>query len=103
MKKLVRDRIPEIIKKDGRIPKTRVLTLEEYQKELFLKLKEEVEELIRAENHGALIEELADVSEVLDAIGKATAISKAAVADAKQKKREDRGGFEKRIYLEEII
>ena len=44
MGKLVRDKIPEIIKEDGKTPITRILDDEEYLDELDIKLSEEVQE-----------------------------------------------------------
>ena len=48
--KLVRDKIPEIILKDNELPSTRILSDEEYIKELNRKLQEEVNEYLEAEN-----------------------------------------------------
>ena len=57
MGKLVRDRIPEIIRADGKTPIIRIMDDEEYVKELDRKLCEEVEEY-RADRS---IEEMADI------------------------------------------
>ena len=64
MGKLVRDRIPEIIRADGKTPIIRIMDNEEYVKELDRKLCEEVEEY-RADGY---IEEMADILEVLQAV-----------------------------------
>ena len=61
-KKLVRDRIPDIIAADGRRAKTRVLGEHEYVSELKRKLAEEVEEFQDSEDAG----ELADIIEVIN-------------------------------------
>jgi predicted house-cleaning noncanonical NTP pyrophosphatase (MazG superfamily) len=45
-KKLVRDRIPEIIEASGRKPVVEVLGQEEYVRELRRKLQEEVQEYL---------------------------------------------------------
>ena len=45
--KLIRDKIPEIIKNTGWTPKVRVLNKKEYLKEIKKKLAEEVKELIK--------------------------------------------------------
>lgn len=42
--KLVRDKIPEIIRANGEVPVTRTLDEEEYLRELIKKLKEETAE-----------------------------------------------------------
>jgi predicted house-cleaning noncanonical NTP pyrophosphatase (MazG superfamily) len=96
--KLVRDLIPEIIAESGRVAVCRTLDEEEYLRELQLKLKEEVQEYLEAEN----IEELADVLEVLFALAKVNGASEEQVLDARRKKAEERGGFEKRIFLEKV-
>ena len=59
--KLVRDKIPDIIKAEGRTVKTRVLNDEEYRVELNKKLQEEVKEYLDDNN----VEELADIVEVI--------------------------------------
>lgn len=48
--KLVRDRIPEIIKSEGRNVKIKILNDEEYRGELNKKLQEEVKEYIEDNN-----------------------------------------------------
>ena len=59
--KLVRDKIPEIIKAEGKIVKTKRLNDEDYRKELNRKLQEEVKEYLEDNN----VEELADIVEVV--------------------------------------
>ena len=63
--KLVRDKIPEIIKKDGMVVRSHVATPEEYIQHLFSKLLEESSELKNARGRDHQMEELADVREVL--------------------------------------
>ena len=65
--KLVRDKIPEIIKNNGEIPKIRILNDEEYKEELELKLYEEYKEVIES-NSTDRLEELADLLEVINAL-----------------------------------
>lgn len=91
--KLVRDKIPEILDKKGISYEKRIANSEEYKTELVKKLKEEVEEFLV--NYD--IEELADVLEVVDSIKKLSEYDK--VLELQNKKREERGGFEKRIIL----
>lgn len=101
-KKLVRDKIPEIIKAKNEEPVVRTLADDEYRTELEKKLKEECEEVITAVG-SERIEELADVLEVLRALAKlenATLEDIIAVAD---KKAEKRGAFDKKIFLEKVI
>ncbi len=63
-KKLVRDKMPEIIEADGKACKTRILSDEEYIAALEAKLNEEIAEYQADKN----LEEMADVLEVLQAI-----------------------------------
>ncbi len=96
MGKLVRDRIPEIIKADGKEPITRVLCEEEYLQELDVKLNEEVAEYQSDKS----IEEMADVLEVLYAICEARGYSIEQLMEVKQEKQNKRGGFKDRIFWE---
>ena len=93
--KLVRDRIPEIIAKNGQIAEVNVLSNEEYLLHLEMKLDEEVGEYHRDKTE----EELADILEVVYALAAASGVSKEQLLEIYQKKHDSRGGFEKRIYL----
>lgn len=93
--KLVRDKIPEMIRKEGFAPKTRILGDAEYLSELNRKLREEIEEYIKDETP----EEIADILEVIEAICCARGFGKEEILNIKQSKKESRGGFEKRLYL----
>lgn len=92
--KLVRDRIPEIIRKSGREPVTCILSDEEYLDELDKKLLEEVNEYLADKS----IEEIADVIEALLAICKARGYDKEKVEMLRLQKKEERGAFEDRIF-----
>ena len=59
-KKLVRDKIPEIIKGNNQNPITRILSDEEYKFELEKKLNEEYQEVLNASGNDR-IEELDDL------------------------------------------
>lgn len=98
MGKLVRDKIPDIIRADGGEPDIRRLDEQEYVRELHTKLLEEAAELASASN-GQVAEELADVLEVLHAIARINGISMDEVGDLAKQKRADRGTFDERWYL----
>ena len=66
--KLVRDNIPEIIKKDNSEPITRILSDEDYKKELERKLLEEYNEVLNTKTPEERIEELADMLEVMQSL-----------------------------------
>ena len=96
--KLVRDNIPEIIKKDGKSAKVHIADDVEYDKRLKEKLLEEANEFAESGNP----EELADVLEVVYAIAINKGIHKVQLESIVQKKRNEKGSFEKRIVLDEI-
>ena len=95
--KLVRDKIPEIIEKEGRKCKYHILDDDEYVKELKKKLNEEVIEFLESDNP----EELADILEVVYALGKANCCSEKEINEIRNRKATKRGAFEKKIFLEE--
>ncbi len=95
--KLVRDNIPKIIIANGSTPKTRSLDDKEYLTALCNKL---VEEAMEARDN-PVIEELADLLEVIMAIAKNIGYSFQQIEKVREKKKKLRGGFDKRIFLEE--
>jgi predicted house-cleaning noncanonical NTP pyrophosphatase (MazG superfamily) len=96
--KLVRDRIPDIIRAQGQQCATTILDDEQYRRALHAKLIEEATELAQAPRE-ELLTELADVREVLDALIFYYRISEPALAGEQKKRRDERGGFLKRINL----
>ena len=98
-KKLVRDKIPEIIMlNEGRSCNTRILDNDEYLLELNKKIKEELNEYLESGE----IEELADLEEVLRAILDSKGVSYEEFEDIRLKKVEKRGAFKDRVYLESV-
>ena len=100
-KKLVRDRIPEIIKNNGEEPITRILTDDEYKLELEKKLLEEYNEVIESSGKDR-IEELADMLEVISALANVEGESINTVIEVAKQKTLKRGGFKDKIYLEGV-
>ena len=100
--KLVRDRIPEIIRARGDVPVVRALGEAEYRAALERKLLEECREVLAAEGADR-IEELADVLEVIRALAAAEGATLREVCDAAEAKRLARGAFAQRILLERIL
>ncbi len=96
--KLVRDKIPEIIQNAGKTCVTHTMSDDEYIASLDMKLQEEVAEYLQDKN----LEELADVVEVLRAICIARGYTLEELEKMRAKKVDERGGFEKRIYLEYV-
>lgn len=97
--KLVRNRIPDIIRGNGEIPVVRTLSREEFIKALLDKLVEEAEELRRAPP-AERVEELADIREVLSALHNELRLPVRLVERVRKKKKHSRGGFDRRLFLE---
>lgn len=93
--KLIRDRIPEIISQSGKKASIEKLNEENFVKMLNEKLGEELEEYYQSQS----IEELADLVEVISSLLEAKGISFEAFEKIREEKREERGGFEKRLLL----
>ncbi|WP_066309084.1 nucleoside triphosphate pyrophosphohydrolase [Bacillus sp. FJAT-29814] len=100
--KLVRDRIPEIIKKTGKKYSTRSLENEEYIKELKKKSFEELNEYVNTQNDKDAIEELADLLEIIHALAECHGASIETVEEVRKQKAEKRGGFKEKIFLIEV-
>lgn len=93
--KLVRDRIPEIIESSGNKCDIEVVSDEVALEYLYKKLEEEVSELLEDKN----LDEIADVMEVLFAIGEKYGYNEKDILSRRIEKRYNRGGFEKNIIL----
>lgn len=101
--KLVRDRIPEIIRESGGQPSTYALDDKARQLALLDKLLEEARELRDAVVSGAdVIGERADVAEVLRALDDELDLTPVAIEEARRDKADARGGFKKGIFLEYV-
>ncbi len=101
--KLVRDKIPEIIEAENKILKTRILSDDEYKYELLKKLVEESNEALETkDSKEGLIKELGDALEVIDAIIKSFNLNQEEILVLKKKRRQERGGFDKQIFLESV-
>lgn len=102
--KLVRDHIPAIIAKKGGSVTFRALQGDELKKALKDKLIEEAQEFVNAETPEDMIEEMADLLEVLDA---ALSVFHLGVTGERVKlircaKRKEKGGFARGYFLESV-
>jgi predicted house-cleaning noncanonical NTP pyrophosphatase (MazG superfamily) len=88
--KLVRDKIPQIIRSKGLEPITYTADTEEYCIRLRDKLREEVEEYLASDNDR---EELADILEVLYALARQAGTDQQELEKLRAAKAEKRGGF----------
>lgn len=96
--KLVRDKIVDIILKNGETPKYREVEGEELKEYLVQKLEEEVREYQDDDE----VVELADIIDVIEAILDLEGVSWEELEEIRKNKNEERGGFEKGIVLEEV-
>ncbi len=78
----------------------RYLDDQEFNEQIRIKLLEEVQEVIAAESRKNLIDELADLHEVVNSLAKVNHITKEEITVAQDRKREERGGFEGRRFVE---
>lgn len=98
MGKLVRDRIPEIIRQTGQACHSRILSTPEYESALRDKLLEEAQEVI--EEGADLVTELADLCEVMDAIAQHYQLDWDTIRAVQAQRRQERGGFRDRRWLD---
>lgn len=94
-RKLVRDKIPEIIERQGFNPRFEILSDDKYLLELDKKLNEELAEYQESKK----LEELADILEVIYAICKARNYSIDQLFKLKEDKLSNRGGFIEKVFL----
>ena len=100
--KLVRDRIPEIIQKEGNIADIIILSEESFKQAIKEKLIEEATEVCNAQNRDDILSELADLQEVMDTIKQLYNINTLEVNTIQAVKALQRGKFGKRLYLKSV-
>lgn len=103
--KLVRDKIPEIIKKNDGIDAD-ITSFQKTDKHiLYLRKKvvEEASELCEATDKEHLVEEMADVLEVIDAMCAVAEIDKNDVISVQKQKRDKRGGFTDGLVMNQKV
>lgn len=98
-KKLIRDKIPEIIAAHGKKAIFEQVDEERFAKLLSDKLQEEMTEYKQSES----VEELADIVEVVYAILENRGVSLSNFEKIRLKKVEERGAFKEKLFLEKVI
>ena len=96
--KLVRDKIPDIIKDSGKTPETSVVSGELYKHMLARKLLEELEEFMQC----PCAEEAGDMFEVCRSLFAEHKITMAEVSEAANKKKKLRGAFKAGLILHSV-
>lgn len=97
--KAVRDFIPEVLKLSGKECIVRELSDSSFLPELEKKLEEELKEYLESKE----IEELADLLEVIYRIAELRGSSKAELETIRQRKKQEKGGFEKNLLLLNLL
>jgi len=101
-KKLIRDLIPEIIAEKGKKSKTSELSDEKFITYLKKKIVEEAQELLEAKIKEEVADEIADILELIDYIEKEHGLTRKEILKLKEKKKKERGGFDKKLFLEYV-
>jgi len=100
LKKLVRDKIPELIERSGKTPIIEIATDNRIFKKLLKnKLQEEVDEYLQSDK----IEELVDILEVVYTLAKTQKISSEKLEQLRQNKNQTNGAFNDKIILIKVI
>lgn len=98
--KLVRDNIPNIIKASGKSCAYRKASEEERLSYIARKLLEETHELVNSHTKESILEELADLTEVIKLLMKELNISHEELTEAQIEKIKSKGGFNDFVILE---
>ena len=98
VEKLIRDKLPEIMRAAGLEVFDRTLDDEAFIQALRDKLGEETAELLAVETRDELLGELADVMEVALALAAAQGFTAAELEARRLAKRDERGGFDARVW-----
>ena len=95
---LVRDKVPDIIKEQGKVCICEQLNSKKFIEKLQEKLVEECNEYIK----DGTLEELVDIMEVIRAIANTKGISVTELEMIRQRKATQKGSFQKRLLLKEV-
>lgn len=98
VQKLIRDRLPQMMRSQGLAVFDRRLGDEEFVAALKDKLLEEAQEAREATSPAELADELADVMEVILALTQASGLSLDEIEARRIAKRAERGGFDQRVF-----
>ena len=102
LNKLVRDKVPSLVTKDGGSYSLKLLSPLEHQHEITKKLYEELNEYNAATSKEEAIEELVDIVELIYTAVKLHDVSLDEFEEIRLNKKKKKGDFEKGIYLNSI-
>ncbi len=97
--KLIRDKIPDRIRAAGADAKYRRMDQRAFIRELVRKVEEEASGMQQAKNRSELIDEIADVVDVLDEVRRVKKISQKEIEIAQKRNFKRKGGFRKKLFL----
>jgi predicted house-cleaning noncanonical NTP pyrophosphatase (MazG superfamily) len=100
--KLVRDKIPDLMKKGGVKPIIKIADDEEFIFSLKHKILEEAQQLKAARTEGHELEEIIDIMEAVNTYIKHKKVSVKNADKMRKYKLRKHGGFDKRILLEGV-
>ena len=101
--KLVRDKVPNKIIKNGEYAFTEILNDRDFELALNNKLLEELKEVINSDTKEDLTEELADLLEVMLAKASLYGISYDNIEDARNVKAQTKGAFNNKVFLKYTV
>lgn len=97
--KIVRNKMPQIIKKNGKIAIYKKLNKEDFYYYLKLKLKEKINNLIEDDNKEKIINNLSDIYEIIDLYLKENKINNKEIKKEIKLKEKKYGNYDKKIFL----
>lgn len=98
--KLWRDKAVAMMEKHGSVMHYRHLNDAEFSLQLKRLLVEEAQEVLAAQSRDELVQELADLQDVIGELCNMHSITPNEIAAAQAKKYEERGGFSQRTFVE---
>jgi predicted house-cleaning noncanonical NTP pyrophosphatase (MazG superfamily) len=101
--KLVRNKIPSLMSNQGVEIIGRTVDISEYLEQLKAKIYEEAKEVMLTQNKEQLIEELADLTEVISALSEVASISESEITKARLTKSNQKGLFSPSHYIDHIL
>jgi predicted house-cleaning noncanonical NTP pyrophosphatase (MazG superfamily) len=103
--KLVRDKMPEIIKANGQTSNTRILGDADFRRAVADKVVEEAQEVREALLAGGgadFVKEVGDLREIVAAAIELDGADEKQITEVQKLRCEQRGGFDKRIFLIDV-